>query len=224
MSTLRTTCWTLIRGAADGSGAFRAEFVATYGAAVRRVLRMRWGGSARIADVEDASQDVFLECFRAGGVLDRVADGQVASFRKFLFGVVRNVARRHESRPVVQDHLASDLIRNGPLDLDADLGTIFDREWARLVVRLARERLESGTSPLARKRAELLRLRYEESMPIRDIAAAWKEDPATLHHQFADAKAAFAAVLRAIVAEQVEGGTQAVEEELRFLLGKLAQG
>ena len=49
-------------------------------------------------DLDDAVQEVFVECFRQGGVLEAAVDGRVPSFRAFLYGVVRNVARRFESR------------------------------------------------------------------------------------------------------------------------------
>ena len=66
---------------------------------VRAYLAARWQGSPLLADLDDAGQDVFVECFRQGGVLDAATAGRVPSFRAFLYGVVRNVARRFESRP-----------------------------------------------------------------------------------------------------------------------------
>ena len=48
---------------------------------------------------EDAVQEVFVECFRRGGALEAVGAGRVPGFRAFLYGVIRNVARRFESRP-----------------------------------------------------------------------------------------------------------------------------
>jgi hypothetical protein len=35
---------------------------------------------------------------------------------------------------------------------------------------------------------ELLRLRFQEGLPIRDIATRWNEDAAKLHHEFATAR------------------------------------
>ena len=48
--------------------------------------------------------------------------------------------------------------------------------------------------------SSLLRLRFHEELPIREIAARWQEDPARLHHEYATARDEFRTALRAVVA------------------------
>jgi DNA-directed RNA polymerase specialized sigma24 family protein len=100
MSTHESTCWTVIRAAAAGSPADRDEWARRYLGVVRAYLAARWRGSPLRQELGDAVQEVFVECFRQGGALEAAGAGRVLSFRAFLYGVVRNVARRFESRPV----------------------------------------------------------------------------------------------------------------------------
>src|SRR5215472_656382 len=93
-----STCWTLLRDAAAGGEAPRSEFAARYAPAVRAYLAARWRGSTLIRELDDTIQDVFIECLRAGGLLDRARADQPGGFRAFLYGAVRNVALRAEAR------------------------------------------------------------------------------------------------------------------------------
>ncbi len=70
MTASPSTCWTVIEGAAAGRVTDREEFARRYGPVVRACLAARW----RPADahtLDDAVQEVFVECFKRGGVLDR---------------------------------------------------------------------------------------------------------------------------------------------------------
>src|SRR6516162_6172140 len=98
MGAEESTCWTLLRGAGAGGEAPRAEFAARYAPVVRAYLTARWRGSTLIRELDDTLQDVFIECLRAGGLLDRVRADQPGGFRAFLYGAVRNVALRAEAR------------------------------------------------------------------------------------------------------------------------------
>ncbi len=129
MSTPDSTCWTVVRAAVAGSRTDREELARRYLGVVRAYLRARWRSPARQADLDDAVQDVFVECFRAGGALDAVADGRVPRFRAFLYGVVRNVARRFEARPVRAASPLPDIV----LD-EETLSRLFDRAWAQAVM------------------------------------------------------------------------------------------
>ena len=100
MPAPESTCWTGIRAAAAGSAGDREEVARRYLAVIRAYLAARWRGSPLRPDLDDAVQEVFVECFRQGGALEAAGAGRVPSFRAFLYGVVRNVARRFESRPV----------------------------------------------------------------------------------------------------------------------------
>jgi RNA polymerase sigma-70 factor (ECF subfamily) len=72
------------------------------------------------------------------------------------------------------------------------------------------------------RRVELLRLRFEDDQPIRDIAARWGLEAAHVHHEYARARREFREVLVEIVAEQ--DPRSAPEEECARLLGLLAEG
>jgi RNA polymerase sigma-70 factor (ECF subfamily) len=67
MSTPESTCWTVIRAAAAGSPTDRDELARRYLGVVRAYLAARWRGSALRRDVDDAVQEVFVECFRSVG-------------------------------------------------------------------------------------------------------------------------------------------------------------
>ena len=89
-----STCWTLIRGAAEGREEDREAFARQYLPVVRSYLRVRWQGTPLREEIEDAVQDVFVECFKDNGALGRVDPSRSNGFRAFLHGVVRNVALR----------------------------------------------------------------------------------------------------------------------------------
>lgn len=124
-----STCWTAIRAAAAGSPPDREELARRYIGVVRAYLAARWRDSALRDDLEDALQEVFVECFRQGGALEAAGAGRVPSFRPFLYGVVRNVARRFESRPVRDAGPLSEIMAN-----EASLSQLFDRTWAQAIM------------------------------------------------------------------------------------------
>jgi RNA polymerase sigma-70 factor (ECF subfamily) len=211
-----STRWTVIRDAAEGDDAARGEFVRLYEPVVRAYLRARWHHSSGSSEVEDAAQEVFIDFFRESGALSRVESDRPGGFRAYLYGVVRMVARRFEkSRKRSIERAAGSRI-----DLDAvegreeTLSRVFDREWASLVLEeaarhqanTAREKGED-----ARRRVRLLAHRFEEGLPIREIARLWDVDPAWLHHQYAQAREEFRRALEEIVRAH-QGGAQADTE------------
>jgi RNA polymerase sigma-70 factor (ECF subfamily) len=86
---------------------------------------------------------------------------------------------------------------------------------------LHRQRAAEGGSE-AGQRVELLRLRFEENLPIRAIAALWKTDAARLHHAYALARQEFRAALLAVVAFHQPGSPAELEQEVASLLKALA--
>ena len=126
------TCWTLVRDAAGGQPAARERFARVYLPVVRAYLAARWRGVAHPPDADDAAQDVFVECFRGGGVLDKIDAGRPGGFRAFLLGVARNVARRHEDRRRPPDPLPAGLVGD-----DTGPAEAFDKAWARALLRQA---------------------------------------------------------------------------------------
>jgi RNA polymerase sigma-70 factor (ECF subfamily) len=216
------TSWTLIHAAASGDEEARAEFVRRYLPAVRAYLFARWQGGSTRAEVDDAVQEVVLECLRDGGALDTAGAGRVEEFRAFLLGVVRNVALRAERKRgrigAREEHAPTAF--EPPAD-EATLSTIFDRAWARTLMRAAGElqvsRARSGDED-ARRRLELLKLRFEEGLPIRRIAELWGKDPAWVHHEYARARRDFLDALREVVASHHPGSPDAVARITRELL------
>jgi len=220
MPSSESTCWTVIRAAAAGSSTDREELARRYLGVVRAYLAARWGGSALREDLDDAAQEVFVECFRQGGALEAAGAGRVPSFRAFLYGVVRNVARRFESRPA---RAAGSLP-----DVAADEGSqsrVFERTWAQAIMAEAAQLQKSRAFDLgdeAQRRVELLRLRFEEGLPIRTIAARWGVDSARLHHTYALARQEFRAALLEVVAFHQPGSPAELEREAASLLQALS--
>jgi DNA-directed RNA polymerase specialized sigma24 family protein len=224
-----STCWTVIRGAAAGCQTDRDEFARRYGPVVHDYLAARWRASPHRDEVDDGVQDVFVECFREGGIVGRADAARPGGFRAFLFGVVRNVALRIETRR------ARDQDRESPppsgLDLDAVEGEgetvsrMFERAWAKALVREAlalQAAAERGMEDGAAKRADLLRVRFFDGLPIREISRLWNVDPAILHHDYARARTEFHQALQSVVAFEYPGATsEAVEQHCRDLLAVL---
>ncbi|MGK0301858.1 MAG: DNA-directed RNA polymerase specialized sigma24 family protein, partial [Planctomycetota bacterium] len=91
------TCWTVLRAASAGDAAARSTFANNYVKPVRAYLSKRWHNTPLAAEMDDAVQDAFFECFKPGGVLEG-ADPLRGDFRGLLYAVVRNVARRFEEQ------------------------------------------------------------------------------------------------------------------------------
>jgi RNA polymerase sigma-70 factor (ECF subfamily) len=226
MSPPTSTCWTVIEAAAAGFREERELFARRYDPIVRAYLAARWRGSPRLEDLDDAVQDVFVECFKQGGLLEKAERGHAGGFRAFLYGAARHVALRCEERRAIEAK------RRGGTDVDldlvpaasAELAAAFDRAWARALLREARERhalaaAQSGDA--ASRRVELLRLRFQEGLAIRDIARLWQDDADRLHQEYARAREEFRAALREVVAFHSPGSPAALDRECAALLGLL---
>jgi RNA polymerase sigma-70 factor (ECF subfamily) len=221
-----TTCWSLIQRASAGEDEGRRIFAGRYEPFVRALLAARWRGSPRVVDIDDAVQDVFVECFRSGGVLSRAGEDRVPAFRAFLVGVVRNVARRVESRrgPVPFSDAtpadASTLAPGGFASAVDPPSRVVEREWARALVGEARDLLEArgGAADDVRRRVALLELRFQEGLPIREIARRWGTDPTRLHREYARARSEFRAALFEVVAAHHPGTPADVERNCEQLL------
>lgn len=193
------TSWTMIDGAARGDGAARSLFASRFESVIVSYLRTRWKGTPMLAQVDDAVQEVFVDCFRSGGALDK-ADASRGSFRAFLSGVVRNVALRFESGrgrggtvPLPSSMIEAD---------DKTPSAAFDASWAQAIMaetaqRMAQRGRERG-GRIAR-RVELLRLRFHERKPIREIADEWDVPARELHKDYELARDEFRRTLREVV-------------------------
>jgi len=215
------TCWMLIRNAAGGDRAARSLFAHTYLPVVRAYLAARWQTKLERNDIDDAVQDTFIDCFRAA--LGRADPGKPGRFRTFLYAVVRNVARRYEERRALNRVRVApnEAVARGHPAGEERLSHAFDRAWTRELLRRAaarqRARAREGDEA-ARMRVELLRLRFAENLPIREIARLRGEDAARVHHEYARARREFKQALLEEVAVHHPGTPGAIERECAALL------
>jgi RNA polymerase sigma-70 factor (ECF subfamily) len=226
MDRADSTCWTVIQGAAAGSAADREDFVRRYTPIIRAYIAARWENASHRQELEDGVQEVFLECFRQGGVLERANPVHAGGFRSFLYGVVRNVALRIEAR--LARHRRSEAPAGfDPENLAADepsLSAVFDQAWAISLVREAGQLQAERAKPRgeeAVRRVELLRLRFQEGLPIRAIARRWQVEPAVVHHEYAKARQEFKAALLQVLAFHHPGSAADIEQQCSDLLAIL---
>ncbi len=219
--SVRETSWTLIDSAREGDQAARERFAREYEPVVRAYFGARWRSGVLASEIDDAVQEVWIDCLRERGALER-ADPE-RPFRPFLAGVARTVALRFEQRRA----------RGGAVELDGEshearetrLSVAFDRAFAQKVMRDASE-LQRARATAAggvkMRRVELLELRFQQGLTIPQIAELWREDAARLHHLYADAREDFLEALREIVRQR--GGPtsgQALERECEWMLSVL---
>lgn len=228
MADPETTDWLAIRAAASGDHNQRESFAHRYDAWVRGRLEQLVGGVFGRDDLDDAVQEVFVECFKRGGVLAAADPERIGGFRAFLNGVIQNVARRLGERAAIRRKH----VRDQPIDSSAMPPTAgltpsqhVDRQWALQMVRAAasvmRERAERlGDS--ARRRVELLQARFEDGLPIRDIAARWQMRPETLHHQYSRAREEFRQALLQVLGADRALAPAEMEAECQRLLQLLS--
>lgn len=223
MAELSTTCWTAVRGAAGGDAAERARFALRYEPVVRAYLTARWRRSGPGQDLEDALQEVFLECFKEGGALETVAPGRPGGFRAFLHGVTRKVAARYDERRLRRREVGLEELDAEPWSVasEDDFAKVFDRAWARAMVREAaaqQARHARNAGDEAQQRVELLQLRFQEGLPIREIARRLDREPSRVHHDYAKAREEFQLALREVVAFHMPGVDAGLDHECERLL------
>ena len=85
-----------------------------------------------------------------------------------------------------------------------------------MVPRIAR------AGPEARRRVELLQLRFHEELPIREIAALWQEDAMMLHREYPKAREEFREALVDVMTFHHPGHRAEIERECGRLLEILA--
>ncbi|MCI0379873.1 MAG: hypothetical protein L0215_20010 [Gemmataceae bacterium] len=221
-----STCWTVIQGAAAGRSEDREHFARRYAPVVQAYLAARWRGSPLGTELDDAVQEVFVECFKQGGVLQRVDRERPGGFRPFLYGMLRNVALRMEAaRARGRERQPESSCELAAVEAaEASLSQVFDRAWAQSLIREAAARqaqraAQSGADAL--RRVELLRLRFHEGLPIREIAQRWQADPADLHHEYARARQEFKAALLEVVGFHQPGTSAEIEQAGAELLASL---
>jgi RNA polymerase sigma-70 factor (ECF subfamily) len=200
------TCWTLIQGAAAGEAKDRETFALLYEGVLRAYLGARWRDTPFVKEIDDAVQDVFYECFKDGGALGKAEPGGGAGgFRAFLHKVTNHVAGRiEEKRAVRRERQEATGLDLGALRAEeAHLSEVFDRAWMHALldqaVRRHEEQARARGEP-ALRRVALLRLRFEEGVPIREIARRWEMPADRLHHDYATARDEFKRALQEVLA------------------------
>ena len=217
-----TTSWTLITEAAAGGHTEREEFARRYAPVVRAYLTARWKGSRLAGEEEDALQDVFVECFKQGGVLETAEARCRDGFRRYLLGVARNVARAFEGRHCISpsNNLASPSGLEGKVVDDLTPSRSFNRAWAQAILQEAAHHLEQQAideGPAAMRRVALLTLRFHEQLPVREIARLWNTDPRRVHVEYARARREFKRALLAVLAAHNPGSPNTAHEEWALL-------
>jgi len=217
------TAWTVVLGAAAGRAEDRETFARRYMPVARAYLAARWHATPLAGEIDDAAQDVFIDCFKDDGALGRVDRTRDGGFRAYFAGVIRNVALRHERSRARRRVDVSDSSFH-PDEVPAEsaaLSSIFEREWAASLLKQARalqaERA-AASGDAAKKRVELLRLRFEEGLPIREIATRLGEDADRLHHEYATARDEYREALREVVAFHHPGTKAEIDAECSRLL------
>jgi len=213
----------MIHAAAGGAEEDRDTFAGRYGPAVRAYLGERWKSSPFLDSLDDAVQEVFLECFKHGGVLDRHDQITRGSFRGFFYGVVRNVALRIESRAArrQESQPTTDIDLDAMEGADARLSQIFDQAWARSLLREAVERmgheaLKEGDA--AKKRLHLLHLRFYEGLTLREAAVRLDLETQKVYREFDRALKVFKAILREVVSFHCPDSPTRADHEFNLLI------
>jgi hypothetical protein len=132
----------------------------------------------------------------------------------------KEVARRFESRAAPAANLLPEIQDDEP-----SLSRLFERAWAQAIMTEAAQlqrRWATERGPEAVQRVEILRLRFEENLPIRTIAQRWGVAAAGLHHAYALARKEFKTALLAVVAFHLPGSPCEVEQEAASLLKALS--
>ena len=170
--------------------------------------------------IDDALQDCFVECLKPDGVLDK-ADQERGDFRALLYGVVRNVARRFEKRAANPTHVQpADSVHLDDLPAQQEaLSRVFDRAWARSLLREAVLRHAQAArrgDEATRTRYRIVRLRHQQGIPIRDIAAQLNApDVDAVHNAYRRGRREFRTFLREVVARHTGAAPASLDAECR---------
>ncbi|MCB9872478.1 MAG: sigma-70 family RNA polymerase sigma factor, partial [Planctomycetes bacterium] len=211
----------MIRRAIGGDEQARDEFARIHYALVHAFLRRRWQGTTAMNGLDDAVQDVFLDCLRPDGALSRVDFARLHSIRAFLLGITVRVARRHERRRASRrQHQRPMADPNAVVESRPSVAQQLDRVWARALVQRALARLDhlAEVDPRRQRRVALLRLRYIEDIPLRELAEVWSVDPAWLHHEHSTARRELSGALRTVLAGVLRVRHEDLELECARLL------
>ncbi|MCY2966996.1 MAG: sigma-70 family RNA polymerase sigma factor [Planctomycetota bacterium] len=217
----------MIRGAAAGDARSREVFALRYEPIVRQYFQGKWRTGRHRNYIDDAVQDVFVACYKDHGALQR-ADPEWGGFRSFLAGVCINVSRRIEERQLQrrgwQTSPTASELENCASD-EATASAYFDQAWALMIVRETRQRLKesANNNPDAERRVEVLRLYFDDKLPIQEIALILGETPKQISRDKEKVLVEFHKLLRKVVEIHLPGTPGEVERECRALMECLAR-
>ncbi len=228
MARFDSTCWSVVLGAAAGDPIQREEFCRRYDPVIRAYLSTRWRIARDHEDVSDAVQEVFMQCFREHGALERVDPDRPGGLRAFLYGVTsrtaielerRRARWRRDAAPGAPD---PDLIAR----VETTLSQAFDREWAAMIGRearrlLARRAAEGGEA--ARRRLWCLEQRYFHGVPPRELGPRLGLEPQRISELLREARIEYRVALLEIMASYFPSASEReLEERCRELAGQIA--
>jgi len=133
--------------------------------------------------------------------------------------VVRNIARRFETRWArkrKKDAGGATVLEKQEAN-EQHLSSAFDRAWMmafldQTMVLLKDRARDQGEDTL--RRVELLRLRFNEDLPIRAIAQQWNRPADAIHYEYRKARKEFVTALRDVIAFHHPGDPLALEREI----------
>ncbi len=189
MPTSESTCWTMIRAAAAGSAP-----------SVRNWRGVIWPSFALISPhvgvrrrcARNSTMRLrrcLLNVFATGAC--STPRGQVGPRASAISSTESSATWPAASRAGVSapPRRYRKSRRTMPANLASSTGPGRKRSWPRPVSCKANGRKSTGA--LAVRHVELLRLRFEENLPIREIARRWATDPANVHKSYALARRSF---------------------------------
>jgi RNA polymerase sigma factor (sigma-70 family) len=226
MSRFDSTCWSVVIGAAAGDPAMRDEFCRRYDPVIRSYLAARWRLPREHDAISDATQEVFVQCLREHGALERVDRDREGGMRAFLYGVTARAAgemerkgarwRRDARGGAIESH---DIERS-----EVTLSAAFDKAWAAMIGREARRllatRAAAGGEP-AKRRFFLLEQRYYQARKPREIAQLVGLDAQRVSEILVEAKAEYRAALIEVMANYFPSDTERELEARCLELAKL---
>lgn len=177
-------CWQEALAAARGDAAARAAFWAHHARQIHAWLWLRWRHGTLRSSLDDAAQEVYLECFRPGGAMAHLDPTRAHhGLAPFLRAIVRNVAQRFErARRREREHREAYATGRATTDAgvanDTAHGAVDHEQLAAALARLERDDPEHDGPHSLRT---FVRLHFEQGLPVRAIAHAWHELPAHVH-------------------------------------------
>lgn len=176
--------WQEALAAARGDAAARAVFWLHHVRRIHAWLWLRWRHGTLRSSIDDATQEVYLECFRPGGAFAHFDPARAHhGVLPFLHAVVRNVAQRFErSRRRERAHQIDYAVEHTTF-ADAPLTTSGDATIDRERLAAALDHLDDGDPEPGGPHSlrTFVRLHFEEGRPVREIARAWQAPPTLVH-------------------------------------------